>query len=485
MKVLHRVVDISEHNTPDWSYIEKTFDAVDIRIGLRGSDPSNKQYYGKIRYDFKAKEFIAECQKRKIPFTVYFFPTAITEAEAHEEGEWLVEAVKGLDLCLPLCMDSETVIRGEKGRADKLSKADRTKFINIVNKHLCDAGIPYGVYASTSWFKSKLNDSDLMNGTFRWVAQYATRCQYTGDYFMWQYGKKGGLDANECYIAYTSVTKAKEEEKPVEKVTITQRQKVCNVMTGWLGRKESNNTHRAIIDIYNKYLPTAVKQHGTLNWKMPYSAPWCATAVSAAFIQAGLGDIFPVECSCPRMITIAKKMGIWQESDAYVPKIGDAVLYDWGDSGRGDNTGTPDHIGLVTYISGDHMTVTEGNLNDSVADRSFNVNGRYIRGYVTPKFPDKTETVTKEEVQEATIKSSYASTGKISKVTQFVGTVTASSLNVRTWAGTGYPKCSFSPLQRGAKVDVCDVVKASNGADWYYIRFNNKYGFVSAKYITR
>lgn len=482
MKTIHNVVDISEHNNPDWDFIQKNFGAVIIRIGIRGSVPWNKEYYGKIRYDFKSKDFIKECQSRNIPFSFYFFPTAITEAEAHEEGKWLVEAVKGYDLCLPVCQDSETVIQGEKGRADKLSKSDRTKFINIVNQYLCDAGIPYGVYASESWYRSKLNDGDLLKGTYRWVAQYANSCTYKGDYFMWQYGKKGGLDANNCYINFTQKTA---ETKPQQTVKIDARQKVCDIMTGWVGRKESNNSHRAIIDIYNKYLSTAVKQHGTLNWRMPYSAAWCATAVSAAFIQAGLGDIFPVECSCPRMIKIAQKMGIWQENDAYVPKIGDCVLYDWQDrSASGDNRGTPDHIGMVTSISGDHMTVTEGNFNDAVANRQMNINGRYIRGYVTPKFPSTVEEVAKEEVAEAAVKTSYASNGKLSKEAKFTGTVNASSLNVRTWAGTAYQKCSFSPLKRGAKVDVCDMLKAKDGSDWYYIRYNGKYGFVSAKYIT-
>ena len=37
----------------------------------------------------------------------------------------------------------------------------------------------------------------------------------------------------------------------------------------------------------------------------------------------------------------AQAMGIWQENDAYVPQIGDIIMYDWDDNGNGDNTGWP------------------------------------------------------------------------------------------------------------------------------------------------
>lgn len=70
----------------------------------------------------------------------------------------------------------------------------------------------------------------------------------------------------------------------------------------------------------------------------------------------------------------------------------------------------------------------------------------------------------------------------------FVGESTASSLNVRTWAGTEYPNIKKYPtLSKGDKVDVMNFTqKAKDGASWYYIRIAGKYfGFVSAKYIKK
>jgi hypothetical protein len=118
---------------------------------------------------------------------------------------------------------------------------------------------------------------------------------------------------------------------------------------------------------------------------------WCATFVSAVGIGLGLTDIMLPECSCPQMINLYNKVGRFVEDDAYVPKIADIVMYDWGDSGKGDNIGTADHVGIVAAISGSSMTIIEGNLNNSVKTRKLSVNGRYIRGYCIPDYASKAD----------------------------------------------------------------------------------------------
>ena len=117
---------------------------------------------------------------------------------------------------------------------------------------------------------------------------------------------------------------------------------------------------------------------------------WCAATVSAAAIACNLTKYYPVECSCNRLISIAKSMGIWVEDDAYKPTIGDLCLYDWQDGSNYfsyDNKSEADHIGMVTKVSGTKFTVTEGNMGkpSQVGDRTLSVNGRYIRGFVHPK----------------------------------------------------------------------------------------------------
>lgn len=156
----------------------------------------------------------------------------------------------------------------------------------------------------------------------------------------------------------------------------------------YLGCKESNGTHKPIIDLYNRHRPIA------RGYMVKYTDAWCATYVSAVAIECGLTDIMPTECSCAKMIQLYKNLGRWKEADDYVPQLGDVVMYDWDDSGNGDNEGNPDHVGIVAYISGNSMKIIEGNKSDSVAYRALSVNGKYIRGYCLPDYASKADGVT-------------------------------------------------------------------------------------------
>jgi hypothetical protein len=167
-------------------------------------------------------------------------------------------------------------------------------------------------------------------------------------------------------------------------MTETQlRQKIVGVMKGWVGYKESDGSHKKIIDIYNSRKPLP------RNYPVKYTDPWCATTISSAAIVSELADVVPIECSCAQMIELFKKLGGWQESDSYVPKPGDIMFYDWDDSGVGDNQGHPEHVGMVEEVIGDTITVIEGNYSSSVRRRDIAVNGRYIRGYGTPKYSSR------------------------------------------------------------------------------------------------
>lgn len=156
--------------------------------------------------------------------------------------------------------------------------------------------------------------------------------------------------------------------------------KVIEQARAWLGKKESDGTHKEIIDTYNKHKPLA------RGYKVKYTDAWCATFVSAVAIKLGYTSIIPTECSCGKMIALLQNAGVWVENDAHTPSSGDIIFYDFDDSGRGDNTGWADHVGIVETVANGVITVIEGNLNNSVARREIAVNARYIRGYGVPKY---------------------------------------------------------------------------------------------------
>lgn len=75
----------------------------------------------------------------------------------------------------------------------------------------------------------------------------------------------------------------------------------------------------------------------------------------------------------------------------------------------------------------------------------------------------------------------------LSTAVKWTGTVKQKAA-VRTWAGTSYQKIKTYPtLMPGAKVGVCDTVKASKGTDWYYCKMDGTkgtvYGFICSKKI--
>lgn len=161
------------------------------------------------------------------------------------------------------------------------------------------------------------------------------------------------------------------------------RQNVINIANAWIGCTEMDGSHRKIIDTYNNHKPLA------RGYSVRYNDAWCATFVSAVAIKAGLTDIIPTECGCNQMIQLFKKLGCWVENDAYVPKLGDIIFYDWDDSGAGDNKGNSDHVGIVVSVNDGKIKVVEGNISDAVGYRTIAVNGRYIRGFGCPLFSSK------------------------------------------------------------------------------------------------
>lgn len=172
--------------------------------------------------------------------------------------------------------------------------------------------------------------------------------------------------------------------------------KMIEQAKAWLGKKESDGTHREIIDVYNSHKPLA------RGYKVKYTDAWCATFISALAIKLGYTDIIPTECGCGSQIELFKKLGAWEEDESRTPQPGDIIYYDWDDNGKGDNKGNSDHVGLVEKVSGGKITIIEGNYSDSVKRRTLAVNARYIRGYAIPKYDKENGAEAKNESQKTT-----------------------------------------------------------------------------------
>lgn len=179
------IIDVSTHNgIIDWTKVRGNIEAAVIRLGYRGYSK------GTLAYDTRYKENRAACEQLGIPFSLYFFPCSIMAEEALEEADFIIQECAGMNFVLPVFLDSEIAeTKFGSGRADNLTREDRTRFLKIICDRLQAAGIPAGIYASKSWFTYQLDLSQLPYSI--WVAQWADKLTFTGAYVLWQYTSEG------------------------------------------------------------------------------------------------------------------------------------------------------------------------------------------------------------------------------------------------------------------------------------------------------
>ena len=194
----------------------------------------------------------------------------------------------------------------------------------------------------------------------------------------------------------------------------------------WIGCKESNGTHKPIIDVYNAHTPLA------RGYKVKYTDEWCATFVSAVAIKCGYTDIIPTECSCPKMIDLLKNLGSFDENDARTPKAGDIIKLK----------------ASATYYNGD--PIPNWVKNSTLYLREIRANGDYVIS------TQKSGAVT-GVVKSDAIEGNSTSTTSTTKFPYLVE-ITADALNVRAGAGTNYKVNTVVK-----KKDVYTIVDEQNG----------------------
>lgn len=158
----------------DWNKVKGNIDFAIIRCGYGDNIASQDDSQWKRNAD--------ECTRLGIPFGVYIYSYATTDAQARSEAEHVLRCVKGYKLSLPIYLDLEEpgTESGAVGRA-KI-------FADIIEK----AGYWCGIYANLNWWRNYIGG--LGNRYTKWVAQYNTTCDYeNGKPDIWQYSSSGNV----------------------------------------------------------------------------------------------------------------------------------------------------------------------------------------------------------------------------------------------------------------------------------------------------
>ncbi len=159
-------VDVSKYQKNiDWEQIKKAgVSFVIVRIGYRGYGS------GALVQDPKFEEHFTNARNAGLRVGIYCFSQAVNENEAREEAQACVYVLNGRQLDYPIYFDTEASGAGN-GRADGLGVEDRTKCAVAFCEEVKALGYKPGVYASTTWFRKRLDMSQLSN-YYIWNAHY-------------------------------------------------------------------------------------------------------------------------------------------------------------------------------------------------------------------------------------------------------------------------------------------------------------------------
>lgn len=195
-------IDVSKYQSSiDWEQVKTAgVKFVIIRIGYRGYGS------GALVLDPMFEQHFTNARNAGLKVGVYFFSQAVNEEEAREEAMGCAYVLNGRKLDYPIYYDTEaSTSPNGTGRADGLGKEDRTKCAIAFCEEVKDLGYKPGVYASTTWFRKRVNLDALRKYTI-WNAHYGVSSSPI-DCDMWQgtekariNGYSGELDANISYM---------------------------------------------------------------------------------------------------------------------------------------------------------------------------------------------------------------------------------------------------------------------------------------------
>lgn len=155
--------------------------------------------------DSRFEEYYKNAKAAGLNVGAYWYSYADSVEEAKQEAKSCLAAIKGKTFEMPIFFDLEEQKQFAKGRSfcDSIVKA----FCNALE----EAGYFAGLYISRSPLQNFIS-SDVAKRYALWIAEYNSKCNYSGSYGIWQYsstgkisGISGNVDCDYCYVDYPSI----------------------------------------------------------------------------------------------------------------------------------------------------------------------------------------------------------------------------------------------------------------------------------------
>lgn len=206
-------IDVSVHQgTIDWAKVKQS--GIEFAIIRSG--------YGKVinQKDKNFEQNYSGATLHGIPVGSYWYSYATTVEAAIQEANTCLTVLNGRKFDLPIFFDQEY----EPGIL-ALTTQQRTDIVIAFTNRIKAAGYKVGLYASLDFIKTKLNDKQIPDDVVRWVAQYSSKCSYTGKLYAWQKssvgkvnGISGNVDLDELYGDTVSSTTPSTSKKTNEEL---------------------------------------------------------------------------------------------------------------------------------------------------------------------------------------------------------------------------------------------------------------------------
>lgn len=181
-------IDVSKFQGKiDWKKVKASgIEFAIIRLGFRGYGDK-----GNIVLDASFEENAIQAREAGIKIGVYFFSQAITEAEAIEEANYVLDKIKDKNITYPVCFDLEK-IKYDTARTDNLTSEQFTKMTLAFCSQIENAGYTPIVYGNAKTFTTRMQLEEL-NNYQKWYADYQKTPLYPYEFSFWQYTETGAV----------------------------------------------------------------------------------------------------------------------------------------------------------------------------------------------------------------------------------------------------------------------------------------------------
>lgn len=178
-------------------------DYVMLRVGARGYGS------GKIIMDEYFANNMQKATEAGLDIGVYFYSQAVTQEEAIEEANVVLQSINGYTLQYPIAFDMEYV-ENDTARVEALTRADKTAITKVFLDTVQAAGYRGMIYGNKEWLIKRIDLTKLTEYDV-WLSQEKDIPDYPYKFAMWQYttsakieGIEGYADLNVCFIDYSA-----------------------------------------------------------------------------------------------------------------------------------------------------------------------------------------------------------------------------------------------------------------------------------------